>query len=425
MQVQTSAFGVVSRRSFLRSVAAGAAMAGTLGWKEAITLQAAELRKKGMSCILLFMNGGPSQFETFDPKPGIGNGGPTKAINTALSGVQIAEGWDNVAKEMKDIALIRSVTNKEGAHPRAVYQLHTGYLPSGAVKYPSFGAVVGKELGLQDFELPYFVNIGNRLNNSAGCGFLGMKYAPFVIGDPNKMPNNAELTVSKDRYDRRLGLMKELEEDFAAAGAKKAVEDHRNIYQNAANLVTSPNLKAFDLGQEKDAVRDKYGRSGFGQGCLLARRLVEHGVTFIEVESTGWDTHQDNFERTKTLSTPTDKGFAALVSDLKERGLLEKTLVIWMGEFGRTPRINGQNGRDHYPRVFSVALAGGGSKGGQVIGGSSADGSDIKSRPVSVADLFCSFCHALKINPRKENIGPLERPIKIVDGGEVVKELFA
>ncbi|HLW64926.1 MAG TPA: DUF1501 domain-containing protein [Gemmataceae bacterium] len=424
MQVQTSAFGVVSRRTFLRSVAAGAAIS-TLGWKEAITLHAAELRKKGMSCILLFMNGGPSQFETFDPKPGTTNGGPTKAISTALSGVQLAEGWENTAKEMKDIALIRSVTNKEGAHPRAVYQLHTGYLPSGAVKYPSFGAVVGKELGLQDFELPYFVNIGNRFNNTAGSGFLGMKYAPFVIGDPNKMPNNAELTVSKDRYERRLGLMKDLEEDFAAAGAKKAVEDHHNVYQNAANLVTSPSLKAFDLSQEKDAVRDQYGRSSFGQGCLLARRLVEHGVTFIEAESTGWDTHQDNFERTKTLSTPTDRGFAALVSDLKQRGLLEKTLVIWMGEFGRTPRVNGQTGRDHYPRVFSVALAGGGIKGGQVIGASSADGSDIKSRPVTVSDLFCSFCHALKINPRKENIGPLERPIKIVDGGDVVKELFA
>jgi hypothetical protein len=428
MQVGTSALGVVSRRTFIRSVAAGAAgavMAGSLGWKEAVTLQAEELRKKGMSCILLFMNGGPSQFETFDPKPGTTNGGPTKAINTAVSGVQIAEGWDNVAKQMKDITLIRSMTNKEGAHPRAVYQLHTGYLPSGAVKYPSFGSIVGKELGLPDFELPYFVNVGgNRFISSAGAGFLGMKYAPFVVADPTKMPNNAELTVGKDRYTRRLDLMKELEEDFAAAGAKKAVEDHKNVYQNAANLVTSPNLKAFDLSQEKDSVRENYGRNGFGQGCLLARRLVEQGVTFVEVESNGWDTHQDNFERTKTLATPTDKGFAALVADLKERGLLDKTLVIWMGEFGRTPRINGQTGRDHYPRVFSTAIAGGGVKGGQVIGSSSADGSDVKSRPVTVADLFCSFCHSLKINPRKENIGPLERPIKIVDGGEVVKELF-
>jgi hypothetical protein len=426
-QVRTSASGIVSRRTFVQSVASGAAAAGVLGWKDAMTLHAAELRKQGMSCILLFMNGAPSQFETFDPKPGTKNGGPTTAISTAVSGIELAAGWDNVARQMKDIALIRSMTNKEGAHPRAVYQLHTGYLPSGAIKHPAFGSIVGKELGQADFELPYFVSVGGRFNNTAGSGFLGMKYAPFVVNDANRLPSNAALPgdVAKDRFARRMELMKDLEEDFAQSGARKAVEDHQSIYRGAANLVTSPNLKAFDLGQEKDSVRDRYGRSPFGQGCLLARRLVEQGVTFIEVEHGNWDTHQDNFERTKTLSAPADKGFAALVADLKERGLLEKTLIIWMGEFGRTPRINGQNGRDHYPRVFSVALAGGGIKGGQVIGASSADGSDVKSRPVTVPDLFCTFCQSLKINPRKENIGPLERPIKIVDGGAPVKELFS
>lgn len=424
--VRTNGSGIVSRRSFMQTVAAGTA-AGALGWKDAVTAHAAELRKKGMSCILLFMNGAPSQFETLDPKPGTKNGGPTTAIATAVPGIELANGWDNVAKQMKDIALIRSLTNKEGAHPRAVYQLHTGYLPSGAIKYPAFGSMVSKELAPADFELPYFVSVGNRFNNSAGSGFLGMKYAPFVVADANRMPSNSELPggIRKDRFERRLELMKDLEDDFAKAGAKQAVEDHRSIYRGAANLVTSANLKAFDLDQEKASVRDSYGRSAFGQGCLLARRLVEHGVTFVEVETGNWDTHQDNFERTKTLSAPTDKGFGALVADLKDRGLLEKTLVIWMGEFGRTPRINGQNGRDHYPRVFSAALAGGGIRGGRVIGASSPDGTDIKSRPVTVPDLFCTFCHALKINPRKENIGPLERPIKIVDGGSPVQELFA
>ena len=424
MQVRTNRHGVVSRRSFLRTVGVGAATVGALGWKEAVTLHAEELRKSGMSCILLFMNGGPSQFETFDPKPGQTNGGPTKAIDTNVSGVQIAEHWPNLARQMKEICLIRSMSNKEGAHPRAVYQLHTGYLPSGAVKYPSFGAVVSKELGRPDFELPYYVNIGGRFNNSAGAGFLGMRYAPFAVIDPNRMPNNAELTVGNDRFQRRLDLMKDLEEDFAAAGAKHAVAEHQSVYRGAANLITSPKLKAFDLAQEKDATRERYGRTAFGQGCLLARRLVDTGVTFVEVELNGWDTHQDNFERTKTLSEQCDKGFAALVGDLKERGRLEKTLVIWLGEFGRTPRINAQNGRDHYPRAFSAALAGGGVKGGQVVGASSADGADVRSRPVTVPDLFCSFCQALKINPRKENIGPLDRPIKIVDGGNPVKELF-
>lgn len=425
MHVRMSGDGVFSRRTFVRTLGVGAVAAASIGWKDAVTLHAEELRKQGMACIQLFMNGGPSQFETWDPKPGHANGGPTKAINTAVNGIQIAENWTNVGQQMKDIAVIRSMTNKEGAHPRAVYQLHTGYLPSGAIKYPTFGSIVAKEIGDHDFELPNFVSVAGRgFTNTAGSGFLGTKYAPFAVTDPNRMPGNTDTGVAGERFQRRLGLMKDLEEDFAASGAQKAVADHQAIYRGAASLVTSPKLKAFDLSQEKDAIRDRYGRTTFGQGCLLARRLVETGVTFVEVELGSWDTHQDNFERTKSLSAQSDKGFAALVADLKERGMLERTLVIWMGEFGRTPRVNPQNGRDHYPRVFSAALAGGGVKGGQVIGASSADGTDVKSRPVTVPDLFCSLCQSLKINPRKENIGPLDRPIKIVDGGTSVKELF-
>src|SRR5437588_639177 len=427
MHVRTDAAGRVSRRTFLRRVGAGAGIAA-LGWKDAVALHAADLRQRGMSCILLFMNGGPSQFETFDPKPDSKNGGPTKAIDTAVSGIRIAEHWPNVAERMKDVALVRSVTSKEGAHPRAVYQLHTGYAPSGAVNYPTFGAVAAKEIGPPDFDLPGFVGIGNRrLSTGLGAGFLGMQFAPFVVNNPNQMPSNAELPsgVNDRRFARRLDLLKDLEDDFAKAGAQRQVEGHQALYTSAAQLVLSPRLKAFDLNQEKDGVRDRYGRSSFGQGCLLARRLVETGVTFVEVESDGWDTHQDNFNRSKSLSADVDKGFAALLADLRERGMLEKTLVIWMGEFGRTPRINGNNGRDHFPRAFTVALAGGGVKGGQVIGATSADGSDVTDRPVGVADLFCTFCHALKINPHKENIGPFDRPIKIVDGGKPVKELFA
>src|SRR6516225_1096635 len=169
-------------------------------------------------------------------------------------------------------------------------------------------------------------------------------------------------------------------------------------------MVLSPRIKAFDVGQEKEALRDRYGRNPFGQGCLLARRLVESGVTFVEVASNGWDTHQDNFTRVKTLSDQVDPAFATLIGDLKERGMLDKTLVIWMGEFGRTPRINPRTGRDHFPKAFNVALAGAGIKGGQVIGKTSATGNDVADRPVTVPDLFCSFYHALKINPRKENL---------------------
>jgi uncharacterized protein (DUF1501 family) len=183
-------------------------------------------------------------------------------------------------------------------------------------------------------------------------------------------------------------------------------------------------LKAFDLAREKDGVRDRYGRTPFGQGCLLARRLVEEGVTFVEVVSRNWDTHRDNFKTTRALAGAVDPAFAALIQDLKERGRLDKTLVVCMGEFGRTPRINGNAGRDHYPRAFSLALAGAGVRGGRVIGATDKNGTEVARRPVKVPDLFRTLCHALKINPRKQNIAN-GRPIRLVEGGEVVKELFA
>jgi hypothetical protein len=399
---------------------------GLVGWKDALTLHAEEMRKQGLACILLFMRGGPSQFETFDPKPGTTNGGPTKAIQTSVSGIQIAENWNNVAKAMKDMALVRSMTSKEGEHQRAIYQLHTGYVPTANVKYPNFGSIVAKELGRRDADLPNFVSIGNRLL-AIGSGFLGMHFAPFVVPNAGQMPSNVELprAVASERFQRRVDLLTDLEEDFAQSGGKQRVREHRAIYANAAQMVLSPRLKAFDISQEKDSVRDRYGRTPFGQGCLLARRLVEQGVTFVEVDSNGWDTHQENFARTKSLSETVDPAFAALLNDLKDRGRLQKTLVIWMGEFGRTPRINGRSGRDHFPRAFNVALAGGGIKGGQVIGKTNDEGNSVAERPVTVADLFCTFCQALKIDPRKENHATLGRPIKIVDGGKTVKELFA
>jgi hypothetical protein len=425
MHVRTGGEGVISRRAFLRRLTLGAAGLGVLGWKEAVALHAEELRRRGMACILLFMRGGPSQLETFDPKPGTANGGPTQAIPTAAPGIQVAEGWPHVAKGMHDIALIRSLTNKEGQHDRAAYQLHTGYVPSGSVKYPTLGSLVAAELGPADFDLPHFVSIGGGAA-AIGSGFLGMSVAPFVVPNPARVPNNLELprSIHPGRFGRRLDLLRQLEEDFAQAGGAPRVEEHRALYQSAAQMVLSPRLKAFDISQEKDAVRDRYGRTPFGQGCLLARRLVEEGVSFVEVGSNGWDTHQDNFNKVKALSQAVDPAFAALVADLKERGLLEKTLVIWMGEFGRTPRINPRTGRDHFPRAFSVALAGGGIKGGQVVGATRPDGTEVADRPVTVPDLFCTFCHALKINPRKENMSTGGRPIKIVDGGRPVQELF-
>jgi hypothetical protein len=307
-----------------------------------------------------------------------------------------------------------------------MYQMHTGYLPVGGIKHPNLGSIVAAEIGPKDFDLPSFVSVGNR-TAPVGSGFLGMSVAPFGVADPTRMPSNVELPagVSTGRYDRRLELLDSLEEDFAEAGGKLRVNEHKDLVSSAAQMVRSPRLKAFDVTQEKDEVRERYGKTAFGQGCLLARRLVEVGVTFIEVEVGNWDTHQDNFEKVKELADVVDPAFAALVADLRERGMLERTLVIWMGEFGRTPKINARGGRDHYPRAFNLAVAGGGVKGGQVIGSTSPDGTDVANRPVTVGDLFTSYCHALKINPHKENVASEGRPVRIVDKGEVVKELFA
>lgn len=411
----------LTRRSFFHTVSASALAAGTLNFRDVISLQADELRRQGMSMILLYMQGGPSQFETFDPKPGQETGGPTQAIATAVSGIEIAENWSNVAKQMGDIALIRSMTNKEGNHQRAAYQVHTGYVPSGSVKHPNLGSSIAKEIADPSQDLPSVVSIGRTV----GAGFLGVDYEPFAVQNPGQMPVNVTQQVTTDRFSRRLGVLNQLEEDFAGRGGEVVVADHKRLYEKTKKLVLSPQVKTFDLSSEPQALQDQYGNSQFGRGCLLARRLVESGVTFVEVTLGNWDTHDDNFNRVKALSQQCDPGFAALVADLKQRGRLDKTLILWIGEFGRTPRINPRTGRDHYPRVFNAAVAGGGIKGGQVIGASSKDGMAVERDPVGVADLFTTICKSLRVDPRKENMSPIGRPLKIVDGGQVVEKLFS
>ncbi len=417
--------GGFSRRRFLHRVAAGSVVAGTLSLRDLMTLQAAELKKQGRSMILLWMSGGPSQFETFDPKPGVTNGGPTKAIDTSVPGIQIAENWNRTAQVLDDIAIIRSMTNREGSHPRASYQLHTGYIPSGSVKHPSLSASIAKEIADPKLDLPSVVTVGNRRGfGGAGAGFLGVDYEPFVVGNPGQPPSNLAVPVGEPRYERRLGLLEELEGEYAQRGGGAVVDSHKRLYQKTSKMVLSEQTKAFDLTEEPESLKRQYGNTTFGRGCLLARRLVETGVTFVEVVAGGWDTHQENFTATKRLAAQVDPGLGTLIADLKDRGQLDNTLVVWMGEFGRTPRINPRTGRDHYPRVFNLAMAGGGVRGGQVIGSSTKDGSAVKENPVTVPDLFCSICHSLNVNPRVENISPLGRPMKIVDGGETVKALF-
>jgi hypothetical protein len=415
VNVRVNRHGVISRRGFLRCVAAGsAAFTGLSAFAD-------EVKKQGRACILLWMAGGPSQFETFDPKPASQNQGPTRAIPTSVSGIQIAEHWTRTARVMNDVALIRSMTSREGNHGRATYLLHTSYPPSGGIVHPGFGSLVAQQLGEAESELPHFVSISGQ---SVGPSFLSVRYAPFVVTDPNQPPDNLAAPVSKERLGRRLDLIRELEKPQARSGAGPLVKDHQALYDQTAQMVLSPRTKAFRLDQESDRVRDLYGRSAFGQGCLMARRLIEAGVTFVEVQSSGWDTHGKELETLKKLIPPVDQGAAALLADLKARGLLERTLIIWMGEFGRQPHINLTAGRDHYPQAFNVALAGCGIPGGRVVGATDKDGVEVAERPVTVPDLFCTFCKALSINPRKENESNVGRPLKIVETGSPVEELF-
>jgi uncharacterized protein DUF1501 len=413
---------VIGRRDFLRGISLAGIAAGTLSWTDLMTAQAAELRKKGKACILLWMSGGPSQFETFSPKPDHPNGGSTKAISTSVSGVQISENFPLLAKSMKDIAVIRSMTSKEGSHPRATFFMHTGYIPSASVKYPSIGAVVAHEIGDSKSKLPSFVRVGGRAQTGSNGGFLGVQYDPFDIQNPAAMPMNTIPTTSVDRFRRRLDLLGQLEQDFAAT-APQEVTDHSQQYERTAKMILSPSMQAFDLSKEPDKTREAYGKTQFGNSCLLARRLVESGVTFIEIDLGGWDTHADNFAKTKELAGQVDQPFAQLIADLKQRGMFDSTVIMWMGEFGRTPAVNPRGGRDHYPRAFNAVVAGGGLRGGQVIGETDKAGVEVTSNPVTVQDLFQSVCKSLKIDPTKENMSPIGRPIKVVDGGKPVKEL--
>ena len=403
-----------ARRRFLRTAAA--VTAGGLGFRDLMALEAENLRRQGKSMILLWMNGGPSQFETFDPKPGTESGGPTDAIRTSVPGIRIADNFPNVAKVMDHVALVRSMTNKEGSHPRATYQMHTGYIPSGSVKHPSLGSCIAQQIGDPASELPAFVSIGN----TQGAGFLGMDYEPFVVNRPGQTPSNVALPTPGNRFERRMNLLGKLEDQFAGSGAEELVATHKSLYRKSSRLVLSPDVATFDTSEESAALKDSYGDNNFGKGCLLARRLVERGVTFVEVRSGSWDSHQDNFEQCATRAGEVDPAMATLITDLQDRGMLKNTLVVWMGEFGRTPKINARTGRDHYPRVFNLAMAGGGIVGGQVHGASTKDGSAVEDSPVSVQDLFQTVCKSLNVKAEHENLSPLGRPMKIVDGGSVI-----
>lgn len=379
--------------------------------------------KKAKSVILLWMNGGPTQLDTWDPKPGTRNGGPVKAVRTRASDVQISEYMPQMAEHTDKIAIVRSVVSQEGDHGRAQYLMHTGYRPSEAVAYPNFGSIVVKEFAEQDLELPQFVRVRGP---NVSAGFLGTAYNPLVVTDPRNPIQNLSYPqgVDRDRFELRMKFLDHFEDKLLKSTQAGVVKQHGMTYDKAVKLMHSPKLKVFDVTQEPMSVRQAYGVNPFGEGALMARRLVENGVKFVEVSQDGWDTHGNNFAQVRNLCNTLDPAFATLLKDLKERNLLDSTLVIWMGEFGRTPNINRNDGRDHFTQGWSVAVAGGGIKGGQVIGATNEDGTKVVDRPVSPADLFTSYAHALGLSPAKQNMTPEGRPIRITDKGTPIKELF-
>jgi hypothetical protein len=433
VDVGMSRDGVVSRRGFLKHLAGGAA-AGvlTLGWRDLMLARAAELRKQGKSMILLWMDGGPSQFETFNPKVGSPNQGPAKAIPTNVAGVQFADFWPKTAQVMDKIALIRSMKSREAEHDRAIALVRTGYPPLAAIRYPTFGSVVAMRREDADFELPAFVRIGKPriATRDADAGVLGVRYASFNIDEAGQMPPNALPAVPPEVLKRRLALSDRLDAEFAAGGGQLAVAEKKDVYDRTSKFVLSPRMGVFDLSREPAKLRDAYGPTSFGQGCLLARRLIEQGISFVEVIShggrndAGWDTHNNGFRDQPNLCAEVDPAYSTLLRDLADRGLLDNTLVVWMGEFGRTPKLKADGGRDHYATGWLAALSGGGVKMGQVIGATDKDGVDVKDRPVSVQDLFVTFCQVLGFDPRSKYHTADGRPIHLVEGGTAIGELF-
>jgi hypothetical protein len=377
---------------------------------------------------MLWMNGGPAQTDTFDLKPDHANGGPFKPIETSVPGISISEHLPSVAKWAHRLAIICSMSTREGDHGRARDNLRTGYFPQASIQFPVLGSLIAKEHGEQSGDLPNYISIFSRGLFGPGtppAGFLGPAYAPLLVGrDVDATEDTRRLAVenlslaagiSPEQAQSRWELLRRMEQPFLSQRPGAATESHLSAYAKAARLMTPEAARTFALEEEPAAIQDRYGRSQFGQGCLLARRLIERRVPFVEVSLGGWDTHEGNFPAVQRLSAVLDRAWAALMQDLDERGLLDSTLIVWMGEFGRTPVINPRVGRDHYPKAWTVVLGGGGVRGGQVLGRTSSDGLTVEDRPVTTPDLISTICLGLGLDPKKQNISNVSRPIRLAD----------
>ena len=426
--------GVV-RRDFLQLgmlSALGMSVTDLLRWQALAAKPAKEV-----SCILVWLDGGPTHLDTFDPKPNAPKEvrGPFGTIPTVLPGVRLSEHMPLTAKAMGDIALVRSLTHELGNHNTGRHYLMTGHRPTPVVTYPSLGSVLAKETGFSR-ALPPYVVVPDAVEYSR-AGYLPGAFGPFAVGGDPSRPGfrvrdlNAPEGVTFQVESRRREMLRRLDDFSREVEAGPATQSRDAFYQQAYKLLGSVAAKkAFDLAKESPVMRHRYGRNRVGQSCLLARRLVEAGVRFVTVVDRGWDTHQDiarnlpdaRFRGSGKLPA-LDRAYATLLADLRDRGLLGSTLVVLMGEFGRTPKINNRAGRDHWPRAGFVSFAGGGVKGGQVIGSTDAHGEVPADMPVRPEDVAFSMLRLLGVDPGREYTAPGGRPLKILDKGAMIPGL--
>ena len=409
-----------------------------LGLQSALAARGEQTGKKAQACILMFLEGGPSQLDTWDPKPSSG----FKPISTNVPGIQISELLPRVAKHMDKISIIRSMHTEEIDHPEATHYLATGHRPNPAMRFPSIGSVISKEMGPRN-GLPAYVlqpqwEVQRENENFFKAAFIGPEYDPMVVPDPSKedfaVPDlTLPKSMSVERIEDRRGFLNIVDRLFREKEEMAEYANMDSFTDQALQLILSPNVKkAFDMSQESEKTKERYGKTGFGQSVLLSRRLVEAGCRFVTAAGykyNAWDAHKENDKNHReVLVPPFDQAMSALLKDLDQRGLLESTVVIALGEFGRTPHINPNNGRDHWPHCWSLALGGGGIRGGQVVGASDDRGAYVADRMVTMGDVFATIYKAFGIDWTKTYMTPIGRPIKIANSindktGEPLDEL--
>ena len=381
---------------------------------------------KARHVIYLYMSGGMSHIDTFDPKSRVSEAGPVSPIATSVDDVFLSEYLPLTAERMHHLAVVRSITSTQGAHEQGNYFMHTSYTMRGTIKHPGMGAWLEVFQGRGNDTLPGHVVIGNA-SRHPGAGFFDPKFSPLMLNNPERGLSDSRMArgTTPETFDYRLDLASRLDQEFRQRYQYRGVQAYTDLYQDAVTLMQSEDLKAFAIDQERNSTRAAYGTNAFGQGCLLARRLVEHGVKFIEVNMGGWDTHVSNFTRTPELCQTFDRAYAALLDDLDSRGLLDATMVVVATEFGRTPGINQNDGRDHYPRAFSGVLAGGGVRGGTVYGQTDPRGRDIEHGRMEIPDFNATIAHGLGLPLDHVLYSPSKRPFTVAHRGQPALDVFA